>query len=87
VMGVARLVFRGDNEFPYGPSLCLGALATIIFWTAIWGQFRESFMMLGGLIALALPFCLLIMAPLLVLMRIGREWLEGGADESQAPAG
>ena len=36
VVGLARLLLRGEKEIPYGPFLCLAAAATVLAWPTIW---------------------------------------------------
>ncbi len=36
VVGLCRLLLRGQKEIPFGPFLCLAAAATVLAWPAIW---------------------------------------------------
>jgi prepilin signal peptidase PulO-like enzyme (type II secretory pathway) len=40
---VAQAVAARDAEIPYGPSLCLGALAVILRWPVLWIAGRDVF--------------------------------------------
>jgi hypothetical protein len=35
-VGVVQLITRREDEIPYGPFLCLGAVAVIVGWAPIW---------------------------------------------------
>lgn len=83
-LGIIRLVLRGDNMLPYGPSLCLGALATLIVWGAVWEKMALQFEGLGPILAILLPLCLLIMMPLLIIMRALRVRLLGDDEEEES---
>ncbi|MFM7206698.1 MAG: prepilin peptidase [Planctomycetaceae bacterium] len=45
--GVVQLAVHGEAELPFGPSLCLGAAATVVAWRPLWARtepfFREPF--------------------------------------------
>ena len=36
VLGLVQLILRRGKHIPYGPFLCLAALATIVGWATIW---------------------------------------------------
>ena len=36
VVGLGRLLLRGEKEIPYGPFLCLAAAAVVLAWPTIW---------------------------------------------------
>jgi prepilin signal peptidase PulO-like enzyme (type II secretory pathway) len=36
VIGMGRLLLRGERELPFGPFLCLATAVTVLFWPAIW---------------------------------------------------
>jgi hypothetical protein len=65
------LVLRHGPEIPYGPFLCLAALAVVVGWSPLW-QWSEPIFGLGGLLILVILFCLIAVVPLLVLMRVIR---------------
>jgi len=68
VVGLLRYFFLRDREIPYGPFLCLAALAVIIYWAPIWDWAWRIFD-LGWFIPLVMLACLAIMAPMLFLLR------------------
>ena len=43
VHGVTRFVLASDNELPFGPGLCVGALLTIVLWEPLWSRFAPAF--------------------------------------------
>ena len=75
--GVLNYVIRRDKSVPYGPFLCLGAAALIVFWESIWA-FMEGIFVLGRLIPLFFAACLALMAILLTFWRLVRDAIWGG---------
>jgi leader peptidase (prepilin peptidase) / N-methyltransferase len=69
VVGLARWILRGRREIPYGPFLCLATLALIVGWGGIWREVSRFFE-LGWLVPLAMLFCLLLMAVMLIAWRL-----------------
>ncbi len=69
ILGVTQLVLRRGPEIPFGPFLCLATLATIVWWPPIWEWARPLFGQ-GWLVPLALVFCMLLLAALLLLWRL-----------------
>lgn len=68
VVGVLRLLLFRDHELPYGPFLCLAALAVIVHWGGIWDWARPMFA-IPGLVPAALGVCIPLMFGLLLVMR------------------
>jgi len=62
LLGVVHWIVRRDAEIPFGPFLCLAALAAIVCWPAIWDRTMGVFfipwlapaLLLGGLILMGL---------------------------------
>ena len=75
-MGLVQLILRRGSEIPYGPFLCLGALAAIVAWATIWGLVLGVFW-LGWLVPLAMLGCLLLMGLMLAAWRLLRDWARG----------
>ena len=69
VVGLLRLVLFRQREIPFGPFLCLAALATIFYWVSIWDRTLDVFA-LGWLVPLLLAGCFALTPPLLYGMRI-----------------
>jgi prepilin signal peptidase PulO-like enzyme (type II secretory pathway) len=83
VVGLVRLISRRDDEIPYGPFLCLAALATIVLWAPVW-QYVQGVFSLGWLVLAALAVCLVLMAVLLPIVRRGLLLLRGrGSEEDE----
>lgn len=76
VLGVVQLILRRGSEIPYGPFLCLAALATIVFWAPIWNWTMPAFY-LGWLVPAAMFACLVLMALLLALWKAVRTAIFG----------
>lgn len=76
LVAVTILILRQETEIPYGPFLCLGALATIVFWRPIW-EFAARVFELGFILLLLAAACLVLLALLLLVIRLVREKLLG----------
>ena len=48
VLGIAQLILRRGSEIPYGPFLCLGALAAIVAWRRFGTVCRPSLCSAGS---------------------------------------
>ncbi len=68
MVGLVVLVLKRDNEIPYGPFLCLGALFVIFRWSSIW-HWAEPRFQLGLLIPAMIVGCLVLLAVLLALLQ------------------
>lgn len=75
---VFQFIFRGDNEIPYGPFLCLGTATVVIRWSTMWDRIAPVFGGMGPLIPIMMALCLLLMFPLLLIVRFIRRLAEGG---------
>ena len=88
VVGLCRLLLRGEEEIPYGPFLCLAAAATVLAWPTIWelgsqGTLNEKtvcypYFSLGWVLIAVLIVCLGLMVVLLppvrwIMSRLHRE--------------
>jgi leader peptidase (prepilin peptidase)/N-methyltransferase len=72
LVGLLQLAVRKDDVIPYGPFLCLAALAVIVLWVPIW-SWAEPIFQMGWIVPIALGVCLLLLALLLgVWARIKR---------------
>ncbi len=69
VIGLLQWIGHGEREIPYGPFLCLAALATIVGWTDVWSAVYVYFSM-GWLLPGVLAVCLVLMGGLLYLYRL-----------------
>lgn len=67
-IGLVQLLSRRQNEIRYGPFLCLAALVTIIRWPTIWLALGDLFA-LGWVVPVTMGACLLLVAPLLIIVR------------------
>jgi leader peptidase (prepilin peptidase) / N-methyltransferase len=68
IVGLTQWMLRGEAEIPYGPFLCLAALASIVFWASLWERTQGIFA-LGWILIAALAACLALMAVLLPIVR------------------
>jgi prepilin signal peptidase PulO-like enzyme (type II secretory pathway) len=76
LIGIAHFISRRDDVIPYGPFLCLGSLAVIVWWGPIWMWGRPLFEM-GGLVPAVVMVCLLLLGMMLMVWRIFKEFLFG----------
>lgn len=74
--GIVHAFLRGSTVIPYGPFLCLAAACVILFWRSLWPELAPIFR-LGWLLPLVLLGCLLLLPPLLVVVRLVRQLIEG----------
>ncbi len=72
LLGVAKVLMREDQEIPFGPFLCLGALGVIVGWKTIWPAVAPIFGM-GTLVPAAFACCLVLMGAMLGAWRWFRE--------------
>ncbi len=68
-IGVLQWIGHGEREIPYGPFLCLAALATIVGWTDVWMSTYQIFEM-GWLLPAVLAVCMCLMGGLLYVYRL-----------------
>ncbi len=68
LIGIGRLILRGEREIPFGPFLCLAAATTVVYWPAIW-RFFEQYFSLGWKLLAVLFVCLCLMPVLLFPIR------------------
>jgi leader peptidase (prepilin peptidase) / N-methyltransferase len=81
VIGIAQFVTRRDDVIPYGPFLCLGSAATVVFWGPIW-MWAQPLFEVGPLVPAVLTVCLLLMGFMLGIWRLIKLFLfgEGGPE-------
>jgi leader peptidase (prepilin peptidase)/N-methyltransferase len=72
LVGVIGLILRRGPEIPYGPFLCMAALAVIVWWSALW-EWALPVFELGRFLILAVLLCLMLGVPLLVLIGLIRQ--------------
>lgn len=73
-----------DGHIPYGPSLCVGALAVIVWWVRFWEAFRSAFVTFGWLLpGLLLGSTVLLAVMLLVLRGLKAAAGIGGYDDEE----
>lgn len=72
VIGVVRWVIKRDNVLPYGPFLCVGALAVIVRWGALWSWGHGGVFGVPWLAPAVVGGCLVLLTVLLALWRLVR---------------
>jgi len=63
-LGVGRVLLGLGGELPYGPFLCLGTVALILFWPQCW-NFVEPFFSWTGFVPLLMCTCLVLLGLML----------------------
>ncbi len=73
-LGVGLLIWilHGRTEIPFGPFLCLAAMATIVSWAPLWAWTMPIFA-LGPLLLLVFAVCAVLFTLLLMVLRLIRE--------------
>ena len=66
-IGLILLAMHRDDEVPYGPFLCAGALITLLLWPSFWAYLGPVFATFGTRIPAILLLCLGLMALLLAI--------------------
>ena len=76
VVGILQCVARRDDVSPYGPFLCLGASAVVVFWGPIW-VWAQPMLEHRALVALVLFVCLVLLGIILGVWRVIKGFLFG----------
>ncbi len=69
VVGLLQMILIRDSRIPYGPFLCLAAVATIVGWAGVWDRTWDIFS-LGWLVPLLVLLCMGLMALMLGLWKL-----------------
>ena len=69
VLGLLTLILRNEREIPYGPFLCMAALAVLVFWSAVWEWLINPLTLLGFWIVPMMAVGLVVLAILLGIVR------------------
>jgi leader peptidase (prepilin peptidase) / N-methyltransferase len=73
-LAVINRTLRDEAEIPYGPFLCLAALAVVLKWPACWDRTYDLFS-LGWLVPALMVTCLVLLAVLLSIYQWILNWL------------
>lgn len=71
LIGVAKVLLRRGDDIPYGPFLCLAAVALIVWWAPIWDRAQGVFAM-GWFVPIALVGGLVMLGVLLWLIQLAK---------------
>jgi len=69
VIGGVKWMLHGEREIPYGPFLCLAAVAVLVRWAMLWDLVQDMFAV-GSLVPATLVLCLVLLGALLGLWRL-----------------
>ena len=78
LVGLAQLLFRRDQEIPYGPWLCLAAVVVVVLWAPIWNWGQPLFDV-GWLVPLVLGIGLVLLGLMLAVWQAIKTLLFGRA--------
>jgi prepilin signal peptidase PulO-like enzyme (type II secretory pathway) len=81
LIGISRLLLRGEREIPFGPFLCLAAATATVFWPDIWDFFGERYFSLGWRLIVVLLGCLSLIVVLLPPIRWIVEWFKSDGED------
>lgn len=76
LVGLIQLILFREHEIPYGPFLCLAALAAVVRWDALW-PWAEPIFRLGWFVPAVVLFCMALMGVMLGAWRVVRTALRG----------
>jgi prepilin signal peptidase PulO-like enzyme (type II secretory pathway) len=76
LVGIAQMVLRRDDVIPYGPFLCLGALAVMVRWADVWNTL-QPFFDFPWLVPAILAVGVVMLGAMLVLWRNLKEVMFG----------
>jgi leader peptidase (prepilin peptidase) / N-methyltransferase len=78
IVGLVQWLIVGNNVIAFGPYLCLGALAVLLFWSPIW-DYAEGMFEIHWLVPSAIVICLPVLAIMLFGWRRLRDRLSTNA--------
>jgi leader peptidase (prepilin peptidase) / N-methyltransferase len=76
LIGVFQFLARHDDVIPYGPFLCIAAVAVIVAWAPIWMWAQPMFEM-GGLVPAVLVVCMAMLGIMLAIWRMVKVFIFG----------
>jgi prepilin signal peptidase PulO-like enzyme (type II secretory pathway) len=76
LVGVFQFLAKRDDVIPYGPFLCMAAVAVIVAWAPIWMWAQPMFEM-GGLVPAVLIVCLAMLGIMLAFWRMVKIFVFG----------
>jgi leader peptidase (prepilin peptidase)/N-methyltransferase len=78
LVGMTQIVLRRGDVIPYGPFLCLGSLAVIVYWGNFWNpETMQPIFGLGWLMLLVMAGGMLLLGVMLAIWRMLKMWLFG----------
>lgn len=80
LVGISQFVLRRDDVIPYGPFLCLGSAAVVVYWARIWLWGQDLFAV-GMLVPAVLVVCLVLLGLILAVWRVIKEFLFGRGED------
>jgi prepilin signal peptidase PulO-like enzyme (type II secretory pathway) len=77
-IGIVKAITQSDDEIPYGPFLCLGALFVMVCWAAVWSRVAFAFE-LGWLMPATLAVCFVLLGVILFFWQQMKRLFRGEA--------
>jgi len=75
VIGILQMLLHRDDVIPYGPFLCLGALAVAAGWPNFWTFNVQDVFQQARLIAFVLIACFALLGVMLAIWQVIKSWL------------
>ena len=75
VIGILQMLLHRDDVIPYGPFLCLGALAVAVRWPDFWTFNVQDVFQQARLIAFVLVACFALLGVMLAIWQMIKSWL------------
>ena len=67
LIGILQLVLHRDDVIPYGPFLCLGTLAVVVYWPVFWSAGLQGLFGVGWLVPVVLLVCMALLGVILAI--------------------
>jgi len=80
VIGILQLVLHRDDVIPYGPFLCLGTLAVVVYWPVFWSPGLQDLFSVGWLMPIVLLASFALLGVMLTIWRQIKRVLFGRHD-------
>jgi leader peptidase (prepilin peptidase)/N-methyltransferase len=67
LFGVAQVIFRGNQEMPFGPSLAVGVVLAVLLWKPLGDHFQEAYFNAGWMLTLVVAGGVLLLVASFIL--------------------
>jgi leader peptidase (prepilin peptidase) / N-methyltransferase len=87
VIGVGRLLMRGEKEIAFGPFLCLAASVSVLFWPELWSFLEVRYFCFHWKLLVVLFACLFLLVVLLIPTHWLVEWMRRAGSRERGARG